>query len=218
MLHALKSGAVTLAAAALVLTGTTAAHAQKVAYHDEVADVWNQTPSVDTPGGYDYAPAGSAQNTDLVRTTAKHGRRNLILTAEYERLAKRDHLFYSLWEIRADSPTTSHHVYVGAAEGNRAGTPYFYVGAPGVSRAATPRALATPRQGTSCAMTHDINYRRNLVTATIPRSCLGTPEKVKVRSVGFGMSAPVDELLIDNGRTDGHQFTEQRWTRPLAAG
>ena len=203
-------------AAALVMASGATAHAQTANVNDRSGDVWRATHDEADP----YVAVNSPLNADIDRTRVQHGTRDLVLTTTYQRLARRDHAVFPIWTIRTGDDTR-YSAAVLAGPGDWPGQAFFF------TSSTPPLLLRTPAlgeglgegggegEGECPGMTHDIDYGADTITISVPRTCLGEPERVRVRSTAQASSED-DESWYDNGHNRGH--SQKGWTRLLHAG
>lgn len=117
------------------------------------------------------------KNGDIRRTTIAHKAGKVTLRVSFRDLAKKGNGLLQYTDIR--TPTSRYDLSVFAGPGNWAG--------------------AHP---SSCAgAAHKINYRTNVFTYAIPRSCLGDPRWVRV---GFATATyEGDNQRVDDARRKG---------------
>lgn len=202
MSNLIKAGAAALVAATLVLTGAGAASAEQTTVDDRKGDVWLKRSG--------FARAGSPLNADIDRTAVDHGVDSLVVTTTYERLARKGRSFYTYWRVRTDSGAV-YEAFVVAGRGAWRGEPYF-----SEDTAQPTRGVPALRRGVQCQVAHDIDYRADTVTMTIPRPCLADPQALQVKSLSVAFNDSQEKLWLDNGHIPGHRA--RGWTSPLAAG
>lgn len=211
MKHALTATAAALATATtLVLTGATAAHAESTTVDDRAGDVWR----FPAERG-DWVRVRSPRNADIDTTFVDHTANEVVLTTTYERLGRKDNQFFTVWTIESDNGNNA-DVVVGAEPGQWRGEVGFYP-----TSGPPPRTLPNPRmpargQVECTTITHDIGYRADRVTVTVPRSCFGDPASVRVRSFAVAYNKTQKKTWYDNGHNRTHNFGG--WTSPLASG
>jgi hypothetical protein len=132
------------------------------------------------------------KNGDIRRTTIAHKDRKVTLRVSVRDLAKKGDGLLQYTEIR--TPTNRYDLSVYAGPGNWAGT-----------------------HPSSCAgATHKINYRKDVFTYAIPRSCLGSPRWVRV---GFATATfEGDNQRVDDARRKGIDDNGIALTPRLARG
>lgn len=203
MLHAIKSGAAALAAATIVLAGAGAAHAATTRVDDAQGDVWKGTFG---PHRIHWDAAGSSLNGDIDAADIDHGVEDLTLTTTFKRLAKEKVAFQPYWLIRTDAGT-EYGTYAYAGPHMWRGQHEFFNTSDSSARPIHAlRGDLPPAEGTCDTMTHRIDYAEDTVTVTIPRTCLGDPAWVKVKSVAVSSRNGSDALWVDNAHNDTHAF------------
>jgi hypothetical protein len=210
MKHLLRSGVVPLAAA-LVMASGVAAHAQNARVNDRSGDVWRATDDEAEP----YVAAGSPLNADVDRTTVEHGSRDLLITTTYERLAQRRHSVFPIWTIRT-SNGTQYSAAVLAGPGDWPGQSFLFTDSPPpLLRMQAQVEGQVEGQGECRRLSHAIDYVADTITILVPRTCLGAPDQVRVRSTAQA-SSEAGKSFYDNGHNRGHG--RKGYTRLLSAG
>jgi hypothetical protein len=190
----------TIAVALLVLVTSAPAIAETVSITDRRGDVLEGR--VGEPGG--YARQADVREGDVVRTTFRHGPRNIVVTSWFRALdfvGARHGYFLRLQTARR----VYREVDVEAQRGMWRG-----------------RLTVTDARGhrVACRATRRIDYRANTVRVVVPRSCLGRPKLVRgtaanawTRPDPTDASAP-DILSLDNPHnTAADANTWTRWLK-----
>jgi hypothetical protein len=194
MRRILVAAVAALVSAGALLGPAGAASAAKVTVHDETSDVFAMKYDVDADAYY-YPPMGSLPNTDVVRTTVKHTRTAVRFTAKYIDLVE-----------GGDVSGPEFDIYLRLSTGLSANLDVWedtpgnidtFLWRPGTAH---PKKPCDGVQG-------DVDYDKNIVTGSVPRSCLGNPAWVQV--LGNAMSAPAVQ--------PGTSWWEQFWYEDSAS-
>lgn len=148
-----RSGAVMVAALALVLMVGGTANARETVARDGRTDVWRS----DSPGQAEPAPR--TRNGDVIRTWFRHGRHNVVISSSYVDLARVGRYGQYTSHLQSGSKVFR-EVRVETRPGSWRGTIRVFDGRGNLVR---------------CRATHRINYGANTVRIFVPRSCLSTP-------------------------------------------
>lgn len=188
MNKALVRAALVTSTLAAVLLPVSPASAATMALPDGSGDVWRSTYDMSTEEEV-LEPAGSPANADLTRTVVKHTRGKVVIKARYAELRKRTNRFAFIVEMRTNEGRRRDVGVETVTREGWGGTAFF--GSP-------QREL--PCQG----LTHTIDYPAGLVSVSVPRSCLGRPRSVQVRSMAmaFEDSGTDFTTLFDNGHDE----------------
>ena len=183
--HSLRLAAIALPVLALV---PTAAHAEKVVTHDPAGDVvmYAGGPADET------VPAPDHVGTDLVRTSVAHGEKRLRVNLGYQALER------DPFQLTVIGLKTSRGAFEIVVE-RLGGSPI-----------------------TSIAGRHDddlecrglkstVNLRTDVVSTSLPTSCLGAPQWVRVGAGAIEVSGDVDQPeLAAAYADDAHRAGEIR--------
>lgn len=146
--------------------GTLAAWAgdeppSRAVLRDTRGDVWFWN---DSPGGATLV--GKKPTVDVIRAVAAHRPRavtSLIRVVDLRRVGR-----FQEFETRIQTRTSSFAVWVQATKSNRAGRHVLF-------------SFDTGERVRCPGLTHDIDYAANRVTVAVPRTCIGTPNWVRLR-------------------------------------
>lgn len=185
-----------VAGACAVLGPAGAASAATLALHDPSGDVWSQDMS-----GSGYVAAGSKVNTDLVRTSFRHGPRNLVVTNKYVDLRRVGGGFFYSFRLR-----TNEHV-----------RRFAFISA-GPQQWRGHLDLIRPNGDPSgCdGATKQIDYDLDTITVTVPRSCVSNPRWVQFTAEADSFSRDGSSLYTDNPHNDQAQY--RGWTTRIRQG
>lgn len=178
-------GLATGAVLAATLTTGSPASAEVIHHKDAAHDVrWQPLQQT----GDSSRPATHRREGDVVRTTVNHHAGVVSVSVKYRQLSRTGQGTAHVFVFRTDRGL-SRTVELYADQHNWKGVVTFE--APGTR---------TPR----CEVSHHIDYARNRVTVTVPRSCLHEPRWVRVGS-GDGMLVAnrlyADDAYINFGLT-----------------
>ena len=179
--------------AGMTLGSAGAASAAKAVVHDGTSDVVAMKYDVDADAYY-YAPMGALPNTDVVRTTVKHTRTAVRFTAKYTDLVEGGDVSGPEFDVMLRL-STGLDATLNVWE-DTPGNIDIFLWRPGTAH---PKAPCAGVQGA-------VDYEKNLVTGSVPRSCLGDPSWVKF--LGNAMSAPAVQ--------PGTYWWEMFWSEDLA--
>ena len=194
MRRILVAAVAALMSAGVALGPAGAASAARAVVDDGTSDVFAMKYDVDT-GAYYYPPMGSLPNTDVVRTTVKHTRTAVRFTAEYVDLVEGGDVSGPEFDVLLRL-STGLNATLNVWE-DTPGTIDTFLWRPG-----------TPHPKAPCAgVKGDVDYDKNVVTGSVPRSCLGDPAWVKF--LGNASSAPAVQ--------PGTSWWEQFWYEDSAA-
>lgn len=181
---------VSLAVAACLLPlplplGTVAAWAgdeqpTRVVLPDGKGDVWFWN---DSPGGETLV--GKKSTVDVIRAVAAH--RPRVVTSLTRVLDLRRVGRFQEFDTRILTPTNAFAVWVVARKDNRAGRHVLF-------------SFDTGERVRCPGLAHDIGYGTNRVTVSVPRTCIGKPNWVRLslqNSLGKG-----DGAFFDNPHND----------------
>ena len=150
-----------LTALCAAVVPVSAAHAETFRAHDRAHDVWRLTRAGD---GDDYLAAPTRRNPDILRFAVRHGRSQLVLRARL-RDAFIPPVRTGELRLRAE---IAHDGLVGD------------VTVQATARHRQGRVSVFGRDGDCRGGTSRIDYRREVVRVSVPTSCLGDPEWVRV--------------------------------------
>jgi hypothetical protein len=192
----LAPGAVaTLLAAAVIALSTPAAHAE----HLRVGDPRGDMVKVEE-GGANPRPAPAATNGDVVRSTFRHTRHRVVVRVRFADLAPTGKRL-NLWVDLRDENRRLRTLGVEATRRDRDG-----------------HTLLMTRRGADigCRVGHRIDYRTNVIRASVPRRCLGTPKTVQLRVLSEHVRHSWAYAYLDNGLSA--DLEDRSWTTPLHRG
>jgi hypothetical protein len=192
----------TTMAAALIVSLGAPAYAAEVTLRDKAGDV--SEGRVDSPGGYVYQ--SDVREGDVVRTTFRHGPRNIVVTSTFRAL---------------DGVGEYHGYYLRLQTARKLFREVDLEAGPGDWRGRTTVTRGDGKR-ISCGVTHLINYATNTVRVVVPRTCLGKPKVVRATAANAWTRpdtedpSQADYVEIDNPH---NSYTEANtWTRWLKRG
>lgn len=174
----------------LVATSAGAASAREVLLRDPAGDMWRR----DLQGSISEAP--NSHLGDVRRALFRHDQRKIVVRQRFVDLRRTGD--YAQYAVRIESAAgTYREVRVEASRRSWAG-----------------RSRVFNRRGdrVECATTHDIDYAADVVVMTVPRTCIGTPGKVRATASNY-RSDVNHHFLMDNPHNTGS--SAQVWTRWL---
>ena len=178
----------------MVAATTGAAAAAGVVLHDPRGDVWR----ADYVGAAEPAP--SERVGDVRRAAFRHGRRNFVVRERFRDLRRVG--AYWLFTVRIENGShTYREVRVEAGRHARGGT---------------VRVFDRGGEAVDCAARHRIDYERNVVRIVVPRSCLGSPARIRATASSYRADRERRALFMDNPHN--RQARPAGWTRWLRAG
>lgn len=171
-------------AVAVVVALPAAASAASLTIDDATGDTYLATydEATDTES---FEPAGSQVNVDLDKTVVKHKSGAVVVKAKYAELKRDDKVIFFGVELRTD-------------EGLKRETGVFtFARAKGDSYMATGSGM----KDVKCpGLAHEIDYAADLLSLTIPRSCLSRPKWVQARVGSVGLEdSQSNDAYVDNG-------------------
>lgn len=190
----LTRGVALLTTALLMVVATTgAAAAAEVVVHDPRGDVWRGD-YVGTP-----RPAPSVHVGDVRRAAFHHGPRTIVVREGFRDLRR----IGSYWLYTVRIETGSHRYREVRVEADRRGW------------RGTARVFDRAGDRVECAVDHRIDYGRNVVRIAVPRSCLGTPARVRATASSYWAHRKRQTFFMDNPHNQ--QARPTGWTRWLRA-
>jgi hypothetical protein len=171
---------VALAAGLAVGTAGTAA-AQTLTDVDQRGDVQSFTMESEEP-----APAPTVANGDVVRTVFNHAERRVSVRVTYADLLR-------IGQFRSDS------LRLVTNEGVRREVSVF--AGPGMWRGQADMVRPSGRP-VDCDVAHKIDYDRNVVTVSFPRSCVSNPRWVRLGMGAVWMDGE-SRAYADDAQIDG---------------
>jgi hypothetical protein len=186
---------VTGVAAALVALSAPAAHAEHLRVDDPRGDMIKVE-----EGGTNPRPAPGATNGDVVRSTFRHTRHRVEVRVRFADLAPTGKRL-NLW---VDIRDENHRLRTLGVEATRADRDGHII-------LMTRRGADVP-----CRVRHRIDYERNVIRASVPRRCLGTPRTVQLRLLSEHVRHSWAYAYLDNGLSAN--FEDRSWTAPLRRG
>jgi hypothetical protein len=185
-----------LVAVAVVPALAVPAHAASTAVEDAVSDMWtlNQDPESDAA----FVKAPGAREGDFVRTSYTHTERRVVVTAKFREIAKVGGRLYFSTRMR-DQDGKKHIVNVIATRTNRAG-----------------RATLTTYGGerVACDVVHRIDYAKDRVRASFPRTCIDSPRRLEFTSALYRVVGGT--WYLDNPHNQ--RAMARGWTSAVRAG
>lgn len=175
----IRSALVAATAAALTVVPVTAATAQTYRHTDTTQDL--QSVDLSSSSDFTFAPAPDATEPDVKSIQITHGARRVNVAMRFVDLTKAATAAVYEAEVRTNERLLR-VVDVEAGPGEWRGRQSF------------SGPLATPR----CkGLSHSIDYDKNVVAFSIPRSCLSKPRWVKVAAMAG------DEVVATTTPADG---------------
>lgn len=182
-------------AVALALTlAAGPASAERLAVADRHADVLKveegATSGVPAPGS----------TFDVWRSTFAHNADRVAVRVRFDDLRRTGKRF-QVWVNLQDGRGRTHHVGVAAVPGDRSGTAWLMGG----------RGQDRP-----CRVRHRIDYGRDLVRVSLPRTCLGSPRVLRFGVLSEHVRRTWRYAYLDDGLSP--TVGPVTWTRRLRAG
>ena len=170
------------AATVLGLSVATAApaSAETRTLKDGKGDTWNVT--TDPP-----EKQGGHPQADLRKVVIKHTDRKVVVTARTQDLKKSGTVLGMTVAVDTASDAT-YSGYVAGEPGAWGGEAYF-----------------SASDGTTCSPKGSMNYRRDLMTLSFPRSCVGRPEAVRLQVAGVYVNN-ADKVFYDDPMSKKLEF------------
>lgn len=185
----------TALALAVIGLSAPAAHAERL----RVADPRGDMTKVDE-GGTDPRPAPGAIDADVVRSTFRHTDHRVVVRVRFAGLAPTGKRL-NLWVDLRDESGRLRTLGVEATRRDRAGHVILM----------TRRGVDVP-----CRVAHRIDYGADVVRASVPRRCLGTPRTVEFRVLSEHVRRSWAYAYLDNGLSA--DLDDRSWTDPLRRG
>lgn len=159
----------------------------QVTLHDPAGDVWR------TRVGEEAEPAPRVRVHDVRALRVRHAARRVVVTVRYSALRRAGVLSaHRIW-LRTPAGVLR-EVLVEAGPGRWAGQ----------TRVFTRRGNLV-----QCRARHAIDYAEDRVRVLVPRTCLGTPARVRARMVGY---RAFEDGRIDTDNPHDQQATTRRWS------
>lgn len=189
-MNIMRTSLLAMAAATTVLV-PSAAHADSVTNSDPAGDVV----SYDTSSGSDTPTKEPGQaEGDIVNSGVVHGLRVVKMAMRYR-------------ELTASGAGENHFFRIGTNE-HRIREVYIEAG-PGHWQGRAHFSAPSGRTVRCWAMRFRIDYTKNVVHLSVPRSCLSRPRWVHV---GMGTATLTDpKVFVDDAHTNGHIGENPKW-------
>jgi hypothetical protein len=181
---------------ALLLVGSAggAAHAARVDLPDARGDVWR----IDYTGDTSRAP--QTRTGDVRRASFVHSRSRVLVRQRFVDLRRVG--AYSLHTVRVQTPSKRYREMQVEADRN--------------GWSGTVKVFNRRGDRVRCDAGHNIDYTRNVVVMSIPRSCLGDPRRVRATATSYWAHQRRRAFLTDNPHNE--RAGAKTWTRWLRAG
>jgi hypothetical protein len=181
---------------ALLLVGVAggSASAQEADLHDARGDMWRSDFS-----GY-TEPAPRTRTGDVRRALVTHGHSKVVIRQRFVDLRRIGD--YSLFTARIQTGAKLYReLQVEASRHGWRGT-----------------AKVFNRRGdrVACDAGHQIDYARNVVVMSVPRSCLNNPNRVRATAGNYWAHRQRGVFLMDNPHDE--RATSNAWTRWIRTG
>jgi hypothetical protein len=163
----LFAAALTLPLSALTIptaASAAAAPVSRVVLDDPAGDVW----AIGEGENAEWVSAGDLPTADVVRAVVRHGRRNVLVRMTFTNLRRVEPQYYTAMII---TPRQLRAVFVSAGPRRWGGRHQLVNGNFGT--------VKCPR------LNHSIDYDTEQISMSIPRSCLGQPNWVRVDMTNF---------------------------------
>lgn len=189
----LLAGALTLV---VLVPGVAVADSRRL--HDGPGDVWlDRSSSAEAS-----TPAPSHRRGDILRTSVRHGARQVVVRTRFAALDRQGRRLLVLTRLRTDAGVVRSFVLVaGAREAN------------GWRGVVTRRDARTEYR---CGVRHRIDYAADVAVVRIPRRCLGGPRWVQM-TMGV-VSFEGLRVYVDNPSNDGPTQRLPAYTRRILRG
>lgn len=175
----LRPALVAAAAAALTIVPVTAATAQTYRHADTTQDL--RSVDLSPSSDFTFTPAPDATEPDVKSIQISHGARRVNVALRFVDLTKAATAAAYEVEVRTNERLLR-VVDVEAGPGSWRGQQSF----------------SSPRRNLRCkGLSHSIDYDKNVVAVSIPRSCLSRPRWVKVAAMA------ADDVVATTTPTDG---------------
>jgi hypothetical protein len=162
--------------AVLTVAGAAAATADQVVLHDPAGDVTRTT------FGGRSQPAPRVRIGDVRRAAVRHGKHAVVVRLRYRELRRVG--AYWLFEVRLRTGT---HRY---REVRVEATRHHWRG--------VDRTFDRHGRRVACGVRHRIDYRRDVVRIQVPRTCLGTPKRVRATVAGYRADRSRSRFYVDD--------------------
>lgn len=179
----------------VTLTFTAPAFAADVTVSDGRGDMWVIQEGATTA---DRAPRESVG--DFVRTTFKHTTSRVVVRSKFVDLAREGRLF-RMWVDLRDQTGRKFLALVETTPRDRNGHTRLMPGNGG--------------RDIVCNISHRVDYARNTVRVSFPRSCLSNPRTLQFRALSEFSRQNLSFARIDNPHNQ--RATSRAWTQPLRA-
>jgi hypothetical protein len=174
----------TAAAATVIALSTVAtaapANADSRTLKDGKGDTWNVS-------GTEPKKASGHPEADLRKVVIRHTDRRIIVTGRTQNLRKAGQTLGMTVAVDTASDAT-YNGYVLGERGAWGGEAYF-----------------SASDGTACSPKGSMNYRRDLMTLSFPRSCVGRPEWVRLQVAGVYVNN-ADKIFYDDPMSKKLEF------------
>jgi hypothetical protein len=184
-------------AAGLIVASATSASAESLTVTDPRGDLRAYDVENGEPGN-----AGSVSNGDIVRSVLRHGDTRISVRVKFSELRK-------IGEFRGDAIRVVTNEGVKRDVSTSAG-PGMWSGESDMSR---PNGTLV-----DCAVAHRIDYDRNVVTVSFPRSCVSNPRWVRLGVGAMWMSSGTGMYYVDDAQVDGNVNDSVRLSPRLSRG
>jgi hypothetical protein len=198
-MHSSARPALRVAAAALAVALAPMSAPSASAARLTVADARGDMVKVDEGGG-NPRPAPGATIGDAVRTTFRHTDHRVVVRVRFAELARTGKRL-NLWVELRDETRHTTTLGVEATRADRDGHPIL---------------MTNRGRDIDCAVAHRINYRRDVIRASVPRRCLGRPESVKFRVLTEHVRRSWAYAYLDNALS--RNLDDRSWTDPVPRG
>lgn len=183
-------------AGASILVGP-AAEAATVTVDDRRDDVWSSSNGED-----DFADTGTTRvNVDVVRTSVTHAGRQVRATVRLADLARNEDM---------------RQVGVGFKGSNGRTTHVFWFADESMPRGAHFIMRRSGDEVRCRGLRHSVDYARDVVRFTVPRSCLGRPKTVQFQAFAVAGETSTETFFIDDARSAEAYPTT--WSRRIRRG
>jgi hypothetical protein len=151
-------------------------------------------------GGSNPVSAPTARVGDVLRTTFRHEATRVVVRTRFVALERSGRRF-TVWVDVQDRPGRVWYVGVRAEPRDRAGKTIL---------------MDSRGRDLSCTAEHRIDYARDTVRVSVPRSCFGDPARLRFRVLTEHVRRSWAHAWLDNGLAP--TMDDRRWTGWLAAG
>jgi hypothetical protein len=184
-------------AAGLTVATATSASAETLTVTDPRGDLRAYDVETGEPG-----TVGSVSNGDIVRSVLRHSETRISVRVKFAELRK-------IGEFRGDAIRVVTNEGVKRDVSTSAG-PGMWSGESDMSR---PDGTLV-----DCAVAHRIDYDRNVVTVSFPRSCVSNPRWVRLGVGAMWMSSKTGLYYLDDAQVDGDISDKVRLSPRLSRG